>query len=172
MPEALAHAPHAVRAHQDGDQEALLGALPHHPLEVPPDEQVELLVSAPELDVGLNLDGVVGLHEGVEQLSDGYGLVCLIALVEVVPRQKLGYGEAAGEPEDIVQAERTEPVALEPGLRAVPVHDLEELGQVRLCVAQHLLLGEHRPGRRLTAGIADLRRPVTNDDDHVVAQIL
>ena len=52
------------------------------------------------------------------------------------------------------------------------VHHLEELAQVRLGVLQHLLVGEHGPGCRLTAGVADLGGPVSDDQYHLVPKLL
>ena len=169
---ALAHAQNAVGAHQDGDHEALLRPLAHHGLQLPPQEQVELLVRTTELHVRLDDYRVVGLEQGVQKLGDGYGPVGGIPFGEVVPGQKLGHGEPAGELYDIGQAELTEPLALPPHLGPVPVHHLEELVQIGLSVVLHLLGGKHRPGGRLAAGVTDLCGPVPDYQDHPVPQLL
>ena len=72
--QALAHLVHAVGAHQQRHHEALLRALAHHGLQLPAHQEVELLVGAAELDVGLDGHRVVGLQQGIEQFGDGDGL--------------------------------------------------------------------------------------------------
>ena len=103
VPEALAHLLHAVGAGQQRHQEALLRALAHLLLEIPPDQQVEPLVGAPELDVGLDHHRVIGLEQRVQQLRDGDWLVGLIASGEVLAGQELRHREPARQLDDIGQ---------------------------------------------------------------------
>ena len=56
--------------------------------------------------------------------------------------------------------------------RAALVHHHEELAQVGLGVLHHLLVGQHGAGGRLAAGVAYLRRPVADDEDYLVAEVL
>ena len=172
MVQALAHLLYAVGAREKGHHEALLGALAHHLLQVAAHEQVEPLVRATELDVGVHGNGVVGLEQRVEQFGDGDGLIGGVPLREVVAGQYLGHGEAAGKPYHVRQREGSEPVALQARLGPGAVDDLEELREVRLGVLEYLRLREHGPGGRPAAGIADLRRPVAHDDDDLVAELL
>ena len=116
--------------------------------------------------------GVVGLEEGVEELGDGYGPVGFEAVGEVLPGKDLGYGKAAGERDDLGEGELAEPVALPSDLGAILVDDFEELLHVGACVLLDLLGGEHLAGGGLAAGVADLGRPVADDEDDPVTEIL
>ena len=61
-----------------------LRLLPRLAHELAPDEEVEELVRAAELDVGVERDGVVALAERVEELVDGDRLLLPEPLREVV----------------------------------------------------------------------------------------
>ena len=138
-------------------------------MELAAEEQVELLVSSAELDVGLDDCGVVGLEEWVEKLGDGDGAVGLEAVGEVLTGENLGDGEAAGEGYDLGEGEVAEPLALPSDVGAVPVDDLEELVHVGQGVFADGLGGEHLPGGGLAAGVADLGCPVADYEDYAVA---
>ena len=84
----------------------------------------------------------------------------------------MGHGEASGQTDDVGKGELAEPLTLLDHLGTVPVHHLEELTQVGLGVVHHLLVGQHGAGGRLSAGVAYLRRPVADDEDDLVSQIL
>ena len=64
-------------------------------------EQVVELVGAAELDVGLDRDRVVRLHQRVEQLGDRDRLAGGEALREVVALEQLRDGQRAGQPDDV-----------------------------------------------------------------------
>lgn len=59
--EAFTHLLYAVGARQDGHEEALLGFLPHHLLQLAAHQQIEHLVGAAKLHVRFDLHRVVGL---------------------------------------------------------------------------------------------------------------
>ena len=73
------------------------GRLAHHFLQLAAHQQVEHLVGAAEFHIGLDDNGVVGLEQRVQQLSDGYGALFGETLGEVGPLQKLGHSEAPGQ---------------------------------------------------------------------------
>ena len=170
--EALAHALYAVSAYKDRHEQALLWLLSHHGLKLSAEEQVELLVRAAELDIGLNDCGVVSLEEWVEELGDGDGPVGLEAIGEVLTGEDLSDGEAAGEGYDLGEGEVAEPLALPSDVGAVTVYDLEELVHVGLGVFADGLGGEHLPGGGLATGVADLGCPVADYEDYAVAELL
>ena len=66
-------------------------------LQRPPRHQVEELLRGADLDVGLQCDGVIRLHEGVEELVDVDGVAALPPLREVVPLEELSDGEVGGD---------------------------------------------------------------------------
>ena len=94
------------------------------------------------------------------------------AVREVVALQHLRDGEPRGQPHDVRQRELVEPLGLAADLRPLAVEDLEELLEDRLGVRHHLLFGQHRPRLRLAGRVADARRPVADDDDDRVAEVL
>ena len=148
------------------------GPLPHFLLQFAPDEQVEQLVGAAELHVGLDGDGVVRLQQRVEHLGDRDGPLPGVPCGKVVAVQELVDGEVRREPYDVGERELPEPLALVHGARPVRVHDLEELAHVRLGVLAHVLGAEHRARVGLAGRVADLRRPVADDEDELVTEVL
>ena len=82
--ERLAHLLDAVGADQDRHGQDRLRRLAVGGLDVAAEEQVELLVGPPELDVGLDRDRVVALQQRVEQLQRGDRRVRRQPLLEVV----------------------------------------------------------------------------------------
>ena len=98
----LAHLPHPVGAREDRHRQDRLRRLAVGGLHVAAEQQVELLVGAAELDVGLDRDRVVALEHRVEQLER---------------RDRLRVGHPLGEV-----------VALEQAGDREPPHQVEELG--------------------------------------------
>ena len=70
LPLRLGHLLDAVDARQDRHRQDALLRLAVGALDVAPEQQVERLVGAAELDVGAHRDRVVALHQRVEQLED------------------------------------------------------------------------------------------------------
>ena len=91
---------------------------------------------------------------------------------EVVALEELGDGKLAGQSYHVGQAERPKPVALPSDFGAVAVHYLEELREVGLGVLNDLLVGEHGPRGGSSRRIADLRRPVSHDDNNRMPEFL
>ena len=120
------------------------GSSPYASMTVAAGEQVVELVGAAELDVGLDGDRVVGLHERVEKLRHRDRLVRPDPLREVVALEDLRDGDRPGEPEHVGEVELREPLPVEAHLGAVAVEDQESLLEVRLRVAVDLLGVEDR----------------------------
>ena len=170
--QGFAHLLHAVRAGQNGHQKTLLRRLPHHPLQLPPHQQVEHLVGAAKLHIRLNRHRIVSLQQRVEQLRNGDGPVPRVAVGEIVPVQKLVDRKAAGEFNHIGQGKIAEPLALPFHLGAAAVHNLEKLAHIGFGVFQHLGVGKHCPGGGAPGGVSDLRRPVPHNEDDLMPQFL
>jgi hypothetical protein len=110
--ERLRHLLHAVGALEDGHAEGDLRLEAGGLLEAAPDEQVEKLVRAAELDVRLDHHRVVALRQRVEELVDRDRLAALVSLLEVVPLEHARDGVAAGELDHVGERHRGQPVEL------------------------------------------------------------
>ena len=124
----------------------MLWSLAHHALQLPANQQIEHLVGAAELYIGLDGNGVVGLQQRVEQFRDGDGFLVGEPGGKVGPLQELSHSEHAGQFKDVGQAELPEPLTLVDHFSPVLVHHLEELTEIGLSVLQDLLVGQHGPG--------------------------
>ena len=142
-------------------------------LHVAREEQVEGLVGPAELDVGADGDGVVALHQRIEQLEHRDRRARGEALGEVVALEHLGDRRRAREAEELVHR-HVEPLGVEAQLVAARGRreDAERLLLVRPRVAVDLLARQHGPGRRAPARVADARREVADDEDDLVAEVL
>ncbi len=91
----LGHLARPVDAGEDRHRQRDLLVDPVGALHVAPEQEVELLIGAAELDVGAHGDRVVGLHERIEQLEDRDRLARRVALGEVVALEQLRDGRRA-----------------------------------------------------------------------------
>jgi hypothetical protein len=133
--ERLRHFLDAVEALEDFCHEDDLRRLAGVALEVAAHEEIEFLIGAAELDVALEHDGVVALHDGVEEFVDADGLLGLEALVEVFALEHLGDGGLGGEADQICVTELVEPLGVEADLGERAIEDAEDLLGVGLGVA-------------------------------------
>ena len=170
--QALAHLLLAIGPHQQRHQEHMLLGLADDLLQLSAHEAIELLVGPSELDIGLHHDGIIGLKKRIEQLRDRDGTARCVPAAEVFSGQQLRDRELARQGDNVGKAELAEPFALPERLGALPVHHGEELAHVGLGVGTDLLGGEHWPGLGGSAGVADLGRPVTHYEHHLVPQVL
>ena len=128
-------------------------------------EQVVELVGAADLDVGLDRDGVVGLHQRIEKLRDRDRLVRAEPLREVVPLENPRDGDRARQPDDVGVRQLAEPLTVEADLRTLAVENskclLCELLRVRV---DHVV---RKDGTLVGTArrVSDPRRVVA-DDEH------
>ncbi len=85
-------------------------------LQVPPDQQVERLIGASELDVRPHDDRVVPLHEGIEEFVQTDRDARAISLLEVVTLEHPGHRHARREPDHLFERQPGEPFAVSPDL--------------------------------------------------------
>ena len=168
----LAHLAHAVGALEQRHAQGNLGLHAHLLHELTAGEQVEELVTAAHLHVGVDHDRVVGLHHGVEELVQGDGGVARVALREVVALKDAGDGELAGNLEQLAQVHGQDPVAVVDDLGLGRVEDLHGLLDVGLGVELDLLMGELRARGVLARRVADERGAVADNEGDVVTQVL
>ena len=118
-----------------GKREANLWLHAHLLHELAAGKQVEQLVGAAELHIGLDDDRVVGLHERVEEFVQADGLAVGVAVVEVVALKDAGHREVAREASTgppCSSAEQPFGVVAQCGL--LGIEDLERLVDIGLCV--------------------------------------
>ena len=161
----------AVESFQHRDDENGLWRLAEHLLQLPARENVEELVGSPEFDVGLDRDRVVRLQERVEKVLDGDGSLLFDSLAELLAREHLLRREARAQLDDVTEAELPIPLVLENNPCVLARHDQVELVEVGFGVRHHLVAGLHRPADFLVRRIADLRRPIADDEDDLVAPL-
>ena len=124
--ERLAHPPHPVGPGQDRHRQDRLRRLAEGLLHVAAEQQVELLVGPPDLDVGLDRHRVVALEHRVEQLEHRDRLPRLHPPAEVVALEQAGDREPPHQPEQLVAAHR-QPLAVAADLGALRIEHLERL---------------------------------------------
>src|SRR5207244_4123707 len=104
----------------------------------------------------------------VEDVLDRDRRLLLEAFAELLAREHLLRGEAGRETDDVAEPELSEPLALHDDADALARHDLVELIEVGLRVLEHLLVGHGRASIVAVGRVADLRRPVADDDHDLV----
>ena len=89
----LGHLAHAIGALEQRHGKRDLRLHTHLLHELATSEQVEELVGAAHLHVGLDLHGVEGLHHGIQELMQGDRRLRLVALGKVIALKDAGDGE-------------------------------------------------------------------------------
>ena len=168
----LGHLAHAVGALEQRHGKRDLRLHAHLLHELAAGEQVEELVGAAHLDVGLDLNGVEGLHHGVQKLVQGNRRLGLVALGKVVALKDAGDGELGAHLQQAGQVHRKDPVAVMHDGGLLGVQNLHGLAHVGLGVGLDLLLRKLRTRGVLARGVADQRGAVADDEGDVVAQVL
>ena len=136
------------------------------------DEQVELLVGAAELEIGLQGHRVVALHQRIEEFVDADRRARLESLGEVVALHHPRHGVAGGELDHPAGAERVAPLGVVTNLRLGSVEDQARLGLIGLSVGLDLLAGQRRPGGVAARRVADHGREVADQENDRVAEVL
>ena len=116
----------------------------HH---LAPGQQVVELVGPAELDVGLDRDRVVRLHQRIEELRDGDRLARLHPLLEVVALEDPRDRDRARQADDIGVGQLREPFAVVANLGPGRIEDHHRLLEVRLRVAVDLLVARASAAR-------------------------
>ena len=151
----LGHLAHAIGALEQRHGKRDLRLHAHLLHELAAGEQVEELVGAAHLHVGLDLNGVEGLHHGVQKLVQGNRRLGLVALSKVVALKDAGDGELGAHLQQAGQVHRKDPVAVVHNGGLLGIQDLHGLAHVGLGVGLDLLLRKLRTRGVLARGIAD-----------------
>ncbi len=169
---ALGHLLHAVESFEEWDRQRDLRLLTVGTLEVAPDQQIERLVGAPELDIGGQRHRIVSLGDRVEELVQADRTLGGVPCGEVLALEHPGYRQARRFADDALEGQRREPRRVEVDTRARHVDHLAELRAVRVRVRANLVPGERLASLRAAGRIADHAGEVADDHDDLVAQIL
>ena len=105
----------------------VLRALAERALDGAAGHQVEELVGAANLQIGLEGVGVVALHERVEELVQADRLALGVAQRKVLALQHLRHGEVWREVDDVLEAQLAQPIAVVAPLHLVDVEDTADL---------------------------------------------
>mmetsp|Transcript_49010 Transcript_49010/g.115137 ORF Transcript_49010/g.115137 Transcript_49010/m.115137 type:complete len:407 (-) Transcript_49010:717-1937(-) len=141
-------------------------------LQMAPHQQVELLVGAAELQVGLQRHRVIALHQRVEEFVHRNRRLALEALGEVVALQHPGHGVLGGQLDHAGRAQGLAPLGVVADLGPGRVQHQLGLGVVGLGVGLDLFLGQRRAGGVAAGGVADQGGEVADQEDHLVTQVL
>src|SRR5437763_13458599 len=121
----------AIDADKDWVCEGGARWLAHGYLQLCSGQDVEELLGRPELHVSVEVDRVVALQEGVEELMQPDWLSAVKAAPRVITRQELLNGKRGGSFQQVEGHERREPEVVGDNLGSVAIQDRENL----LCVA-------------------------------------
>ncbi len=168
----LRHLVDAVEAFEQRHGEDALRLLPEVALQLASDEQVEFLVGAAELDVGLQGNRVVTLHQRVQELVDRDRLLAGEALGEVVPLEHARDGVLRGELDHARSAQGLAPLRVVANLGARRIEHLGGLRVVRPGVRLDLLARQRRAHVVAAGRVPDHRREVADEEDHLMPQVL
>ncbi len=170
--QAFAHFLDAVQPFQQGHGQDHLGFLPVMALQLAADQQVELLVAAAQLHVGLQGHRIVPLHQRIKQFVDGNRFPVLVALGKIVALEDAGHRIGGGQLDDLHRRHDAEPARVEIDHRFFRVKELENLFLVGLGIGGDLFPAQRRPGLVPAAGIADQAGEISDQKDNGVPQVL
>jgi hypothetical protein len=171
--ERLGHLALSVDPDEDRHRQDRLLGLAVGALDVAPEQQVELLVGAAELDVGVHGDRVIALQQRVEQLEHRDRLACREAFGEVVALEQLRDRRRAQQREQL-DHRHVQPLAVAPHLQqlGIGVEDLQRLLLEGGGVGVDLRLAEHRAQARAPRGVPHARGVVADDQHDTVTGVL
>ena len=135
-------------------------------------EQVEFLVRAAELHVGIEGHRVVALHERIEQLVQRDRSMSAITRGEIVALEHACERMSGRYLDQARSAHIAEPARIEIHARALRIKDAKDLLFIGARIALHLFGRESRPGRVATARIANQAGEITYEKDDLMSELL
>ncbi|MCY1395651.1 hypothetical protein D9M71_106020 [compost metagenome] len=141
-------------------------------LQLTPHQQVELLIGTAELDICAQSYRVVTLNQRIQELVNGDWLIGRVALVEVIAFEHPSHGVLRSQANEVGRPHLIHPGGVEGHFGFCRVQNLEDLSLVGLGVLEDLLASERRTRSTFAARIADHPGEVTNQEDHLMPQLL
>jgi len=162
----------SICADQDRKGQTYLGLLTECFLELAAGQQVEELLGSPQLNVSLERDGVVALHQRVHKLVQPDWVTVLITVGEVIASQELLHGEVSGHADDVLESEMSQPVGVVTYLGFLRVKDAKGLLCISAGILCQLLGCTLRPGSVLIGWVTDQAGEIADKEDDMMAQLL
>ncbi len=142
------------------------------PLQLAADQQVEFLVGAAQFDVCFQRNGVVALHQWVQQFVDGDRSLFFEALGEVLALEDPRNRVFRRELDHARRAERFAPLRVVADLGARRIENLRRLRVVGLRIGLDLLARERRTHVVAPGRVTDHRSEIADQKDDLMTQIL
>ncbi|EXF46863.1 hypothetical protein BAY1663_00587 [Pseudomonas sp. BAY1663] len=170
--EGLGHLLDTIKAFKKRHRNHALRFLPVRSLQLTPHQQVELLIGATKLDIGLERHRVISLDQRIKELVNGDRLVTGVALAEIIALEHARNGVLRGEPDEVGRRELVHPGRIERHLGLCRIENLEHLGLVGLGILEYLVTRQGRPGSTFATWITNHPREIPYKEDHLMPQIL
>ena len=142
------------------------------PLQLAPDQHVELLIGAADFEIGFERDRIVTLDQRIEQLVQKQRLLFGEPLLEVVALQHPRDAHLRGNLDQAAHAEFVHPFAVEADLGELAIENLERLRAIGFGVALDLLARQRLARLGASGRIADHRGKIADQENHGVARAL
>ena len=134
------------------------------------DQQIEALIGAPQLNIGVQHDRVVTLRQRIEHFVQRDGLLGLEAFVKIIAFQHLRDGEFRGQADDAFKAKLAQPLGVVADLCFFTIENLEHLIGVGLGILVDFFAGQRLASDGAAGGIANQAGEVANQEDDGVAR--
>ena len=170
--EGLGHLVGPIGSDEERHRHDRLRGLTRPFLEITPHEQVEQLVGAADLDVGLDGNRVGPLQQRVHELDQRYRFLIAPSTGEVLPVHQTRHGDLGRHLEHICHVHRTEPFRVATNLEVVVEQQGAHHGQTCIDVSIDFLVREALARGVLAGGVAHLCGEVSEDEDGQVPLLL
>jgi len=134
--------------------------------------EIEKLVGAADLDIRLDSDRVIALHERIEEFAQRDLYAFFKSLGKIAARRHLLDREAFCQFRDLLEAELVEPFRIVMDLGRAEIDDLACLVEIAFEIILDIFPCKHRALVYLIRRIAYLSREITDDKDHSMPEVL
>jgi hypothetical protein len=149
-----------------------VSSLPSDFWRVLPEQDIELLVGSPNLDIRVQDDRVIPLHQRVEELVDKNGRVLFVSLSKIITFEHTGDRVTGRKLDHILEIHLVKPLAVKADGRLLFIEYFKDLSLVGLGVLHDVFCRQLFPGRGLAGRVADHAGEITYDYDDVVTEVL